>query len=209
MQKITAKTLFLRHCLTAVFVGTSPRWVWWLSLVLLVGGIFWAYQIYDGSRSFFLRRPDVGATVKALIVASVTIGLFAIVTVRRANELRASTKARWTLLVPPLWLFWFPVLGVMKPVAEEALDSFKRLTHVVAGATVVVAVVVLAVAWWAKFGPDVSSASDKGQRLTQPYDCIGEGNKAMATLDTWPRTAAGEDVFIYVIRRCAENDRAF
>ena len=212
MQKITSKNSFRRQRLTAVFVGTSSRWVWWLSLALFIGGIFWAHWIYDSSLSFFLRRPDVGATVKALVIASVATGLFLIVTIRRANELGTSARARWTLLLPPLSLFWFPVLGLMKPVTEEAPDSLKRLAKALAAVLTAVAVVIvlfLAVAWWMQLEPNSAVTSEKDQQLIQPYDCIREGNKAMARVETWPLTASGEDVFLYVIRRCAENQRAF
>ena len=209
MENRFAKDSFVQQRLTAVFAGTSPRWAWWLSLGLLIGGFIWAQQTYESNLSFFLRRADAGATAKSVIVASMTMGIFIIVTLRRANELRASAKARWTLLLPPLWLFWFPVLGAMKPVTAEAPDSLKRLTQRVAGigtAVTTVIVAILAVAWWMRLEPDVSS---KGQRVTEPYDCIREGNRAMARLETWPLTMSGEDVFIHVIRRCAENGRAF
>jgi len=168
-----------------------------------------AQQTYESNLSFFLRRADAGATTKAVVVASMTMGIFIIVTLRRANELRANAKVRWTLLLPPLWLFWLPVLGAMKPVTAEAPDSLKRVTQRVAGigsAVTTVIITILAVAWWMRLEPDVSS---KDQSVPQPYDCIREGNRAMARLETWPLTTSGEDVFIHVIRHCTENGRAF
>ena len=214
MANRPAENSFVRQQLTAVFAGTSPRWAWWLSLAILIGGFFWAFRMYESSLSFFLRRPDLGATVKALIVTSLATGVFLIVTLRRANELKTSAKARWTMLLPPLWLFWFPVLGGMKPVTAEAPDALKRLTRRIVGTGAVIAtgiVVILVVAWWMQMEPSVPSAraSNKGQHATQPYDCIREGNRAMAGVETWPQTTSGENVFLYVIKCCAENKTAF
>jgi hypothetical protein len=213
MQDRRGKRSIIRRQLAAVFAGTSSRRAWWLALGLLIGGLVLAYRIYDSHLSLFLRRQDAGATAKALLMAGIATGIFSVVTVRRANELRAGPRVRWTLLLPPFWVFWFPILGAMKPVTADAPDALMRLVRKIAltGAAATIIMAFVAVGWWMRPEPDVSGerASNADQAEIEPYDCIREGNRAMAGEEPWPLTVSGEDVFLHVIRRCAENERAF
>lgn len=131
-----------------LFAGKSPRWLWWLSLGLFLGGIVLAVQIYESGLSFFLRRPDTSTTVHAVLVATVAAGIFAVVTVRRANALSVRWAMRWTLLLPPFWVLWIPALGLIKTLTPE---DWKRIGWWIRQFVMVFmtsAAAVLAIAWW-------------------------------------------------------------
>ncbi|MBY6157466.1 hypothetical protein [Pseudooceanicola nitratireducens] len=175
MSDIHSAPSFARQKLAGLLKGASPRWQWWLALGVCLGGIIWAVQIYENSRSFFLRRPDAGATIQAVLMAMVSIGFFAVMTLRRANALSFGPKMRWTLLLPPLWLIWFPALGLVKSLSSEDVKRLGRRTSrfaIVGGAASAAA---LAVFWW--LGADVIGTRDTAGARTE----IINGSDDLAT----------------------------
>ena len=142
-----------RRCNASLFKGTSPRWLWWLTLGTCLGGIFWAVEIYESGLSFFLRRPNVAATIQAVLLALVAISIFAVVTVRRANALNFGPKMRWSLLLPPLWIMWLPTLGFVGSLSSEDVKRLGQRTRQVLMAGVATSVAVFAVVWWLRVEP--------------------------------------------------------
>lgn len=118
-----------------------------------MGGIVWALTIYENGLSFFLRKPNTAATIKSVLLATFSISFFAVVTVRRANALSVGPKVRWTMFIPPLWIIWIPVLGLVQLLTP---DDVKRLGQrvkrlVVVGA--IASVAGLAVVLWLELNP--------------------------------------------------------
>lgn len=143
-------TSFASRSMANLLKGSSPRWLWWLALGTCLSGIFWAIEIYESGLSFFLRRPDSSATIQAVLIATSAISIFAVVTVRRANALSFGPKIRWTLLLPPLWVIWFPTLGFVGSLSPDDVKRLGQRTSQVLVAAVVASVAVFAIAWWLK-----------------------------------------------------------
>ena len=95
----------------------GPCW-WWASFTFSAAGLLSARYIYISNLSAWLRKPDAVATLVAITVALVCVGVFVLVSARRATEIGSSPKALLTnLLILPI-PFWILALGSLPAKTE-------------------------------------------------------------------------------------------
>lgn len=200
---------------------TGPKW-WWASFALASVGLISSRYIYVSNLSFWLRRPDAVATGAAIALAVVCLGVFLLMSARRAAEIGSSPKALLTnlLIIPiPFWIFALGFIPTKTDSNPRPLAPFLSNLKIAGSIMVVVGAGAIAADYYLndrKVSGNAGSAAKRGGQhkeldITQTLsDCYRNGIAYFKEIGSYPRLhTTGEYAPDVVKELCQRSGLAF
>ncbi len=128
-------THFLNHRLN--------RRSWWLSLGLLIASVSFGYWLHLSGLSFWRQRISFWHTTIGILVSATSLAIFVFASISRVNDMRATNKIHWLLIIPPLWIL---TLGLVPTSTEDSPNPF-RATYGRARKTALISAGVVVAVW--------------------------------------------------------------
>jgi hypothetical protein len=82
------------------------RMAWWFSLGAFLVGLTLAYRIHVNGLSTWLGRIDYWHTFGAILIAVLSLGMFALASHGRMKQMRAPGSLLWLIPVFPIWILF-------------------------------------------------------------------------------------------------------
>lgn len=200
-------------------VPNVTRATWWITFILMGGGMYTARWVYESGLSFWLKRADLTYTAGAILIALVAFSVFVVGCVGRLKDMNSSVTAAKVLFLFPVWLILMGTVPSASSENPEPLLRFWRSAKRVlvgVGALVLVAAIVFGFATKTPSTTEGTVAEaaestpvDNASDMPTTRECVELGINYYKDIGSYPSLSSGKDARTEVNERCRRSALAF